>query len=341
MIGKDIWRIRLNRGGAAPPLHARLRAWAVAAVAFLGLCTAARADLLFRSVQPADGAEPSSELRNYANPNDTAYPRKRADGGEIGSEQVQVFLRGAITQDDVYGAKVMQSLVKRGRQKIAGNVVIFAGDGGDVDAAIELGRTLRKLGVSTLVPRGEQCLSSCVFAFMGGDKRMIAGRLGIHRPYFASARKVIDRRAYYRQLQKRLRDYIEELDFPSALYEAVMAVPPESISILSASDLKRFYLQGMSPAAEDEMDAAAARHLGISVTEYLQRKAKGEGCAVALGGAAGCAAPVPNVAAKDSSADDSAPRAFDQRMPPSSAQQGDAQGPGTSRGAAGSSWIAY
>jgi hypothetical protein len=125
-----------------------------------------------------------------------------------------------------------------------------------------------------------------VFAFMGGDRRTAAGRIGIHRPYFSSARKVPDRRAYYRQLQKRLQQYIEDLDFPPSLYEAVMAVPPESISILTAADLKRFYLQGMSPSTEDEADAAAARNLGISVLEYLQQKAQGEPCAGVFGGGA-------------------------------------------------------
>lgn len=238
-----------------------------------------RAELLFRSAQQINGQTQWSEPRNYANPADTVYPRTLPDGTQVASEEVQVFLQGYITQQDAYGAKVMESLVRRGRQKVAGNAVSFAGNGGDVDAAMEMGRVLRTLGVSAVVARGEQCLSSCVFAFMGGDRRTVAGRLGIHRPYFSSARKVPDRRSYYRELQKRLRQYIEELDFPPSLYEAFMAVPPESINILTAADLKKFYLQGMSPAAEDEADATAARRLGISVAEYLQQKAQREPCA--------------------------------------------------------------
>ncbi len=204
----------------------------------------ARAELLFRSAQQINGQARWSEPRNYANPADTVYPRMLADGTQVSSEEVQVFLQGYITQQDVYSAKVMESLIKRGRQKLAGNAVSFAGNGGDVDAAMEMGRVLRKLGVSAVVARGEQCLSSCVFAFMGGDRRTVAGRIGIHRPYFPSARKVPDRRSYYRELQKRLRQYIDELDFPPSLYEAFMAVPPESISILTAADLKKILSTG-------------------------------------------------------------------------------------------------
>jgi hypothetical protein len=259
-------------------------------------CFDVRAELLFRIAEQQDGQQRWSEPRDYANPGDTVYPRMLPDGQQVSVDEVQVYLQGEITQRDVYGAKVMESLIKRGRQKLAGNSVSLAGSGGEVDAAMELGRLLRKLRISTVVARGEQCLSSCVFAFMGGDRRTVAGRIGIHRPYFSSTRKVPDRRAYYRQLQKRLQQFIEDLDYPPSLYEAVMAVPPESVSMLSAAELKRFYLQGMSPAAEDEADAAEARRLGISVQAYLQLKAQSPACAGVPGAEGVCAPSAPNAA---------------------------------------------
>ena len=70
---------------------------------------------------------------------------------------------------------------------------------------------------------------------------------------------------------------MDELDFPHSLYEAVMAVPPESVSMLAPAEFKRFYLEGMSPSTQDEVDAAGARELGITVLEYLQRKAAASG----------------------------------------------------------------
>ena len=236
-----------------------------------------RAELLFRSGQQKDGQQTWSALKNYGNPVDIAEPRTRADVTPVAAQEVQVFVQGYISSEDVHAAKVMVDLVRNGRQKIAGNVVSLASNGGEVDAAMELGRVLRKLGVSTVVPEGENCLSSCVFAFMGGDRRTVAGSLGIHRPYFSSTREVPDRRIYYRQLQKKLQEFIDELDFPQSLYEAVMAVPPESVSLLAPSELKRYYLEGMSPSTQDDVDAASARNLGISVLDYLQRKAAENG----------------------------------------------------------------
>lgn len=240
-------------------------------------CFELQAEFLFRSAAQIDGQQHWSALKKYADPADTGYLRGFTNGTQVAPEEVQVFLQGYITSADVYGAKVMESLLKRGRQKIVGGIVSFASIGGEVDAAMELARILRKLGITAVVAKGDQCLSSCVFAFMGGDRRTVAGQIGIHRPYFSSTREVPDRRLHYRHLQKKLQEFIDELDFPPSLYEAVMATPPQSVSILTVSDLKRFYLEGMSPSTEDEADAASARGLGISLVEYLQRKGAGSG----------------------------------------------------------------
>jgi len=242
-------------------------------------CFDLRAELLFRSVEQIDGQQRWSPIRKYSNPSDTAYARVSASGAAVPAEEVRVFLSGQITREDVDSAGVMASLLKSGKQKLAGNTVWLASGGGDIDAAMDLGRLLRKLGVFTLIGKNDQCLSACVFAFMGGERRSVAGRLGIHRPFFPFTQDTPDRPARFRHLQKILRDYIEELDFPASLYEAVMLVPPESMQILVPADLKRFYLEGISPSSEDIADAAAARRLNISMFEYLKRKAKAPACA--------------------------------------------------------------
>ena len=273
------------RGDAAASAPARSRS-AVAAT-LLGLilvlpCPDLHAELLFRSAQP-DEPQRWSELKRYSDPSHTAYPKVAADDALASPDEVQVIVSGFITEEDVASAKLMEALVKSGKQRIAANVVAFSSSGGEFDAAMDLGRLLRRLRVSTLVGRDEQCLSSCVFAFMGGDRRVAAGRIGIHRPYFSSTRYLLDRRVQYQQLQRKLKEYIEELDFPPSLYEAVMAVSSEAIQVLGPGDLKRFYLDGMSPSAEEEADAESARRLDMPIGEYLQRKAKLQPCSQAGG----------------------------------------------------------
>jgi hypothetical protein len=278
------------------PMREHGAAAAVVLMLVLALqCFDLHAELLFRSVQEINGQQRWSAVRKYSNPSDLAYARAPAGG----AEEVRVFLSGAITREDVVSARVMASLLKSGKQKIAGNTMWLASNGGDIDAAMDLGRLLRRMGVFTLVGKDDLCLSACVFAFMGGERRRVVGRLGIHRPYLpVTLNASDDRQARFRYLQKVVRDYIEELDFPASLYEAVMIVPPESMHILVAADLKRFYLEGISPLSEDMADAAAAGRLGISMSEYLQRKANTPACAFLVMGLGGCDGKAPEAAAQ-------------------------------------------
>ena len=237
------------------------------------------AELAYSRAEMLDGRQQWTAPAKYAYSAGGELPGAPAEGDPAAQVEVRVYLRGNISREDVYAARLMERMVRLGRHKLAGNAISVSGEGGDADAAMDLGRLLRKMGVSTFVAAGERCLSACVFAFMGGDNRAVAGQLGIHRPYFSAAGKVPDRRSYYRKLQKRLQLYIDELDFPPSLYEAIMAVPPEAIEMLTAAQIKRYYLQGMSPSAEDEADALAAGKLGMSVTDYLERKGRARFCA--------------------------------------------------------------
>ena len=236
-----------------------------------------RAELLFRSAQNVSGQQTWSAIKQYSNPSDIAYPRTLF-GPAAPAEEVRVFLIGDISRADVERAEVLMGLVQSGKQKIAGNMVWLASNGGDIDAAMELGRMLRKRGINTYVAKADQCFSACVFAFMGGERRGVAGRLGIHRPYFLYTQDSPDRQVRFRHLQKVVKAYVEEMDYPDSLYEAIMLVPPQTMQIVAPADLKRYYLEGISPSSEDVADAASARRLNLPMVEYLQLKAKAPAC---------------------------------------------------------------
>ena len=263
-----------------------LRKQPMAAVAlFLALalpCLELRAELLFRSLDQAGGQHVWSPIKRYSNPSDTAYPRSAQ------TEEVRVFLTGEVTRADMDGAEVMARLLQSGKQKIAGNTVWLASNGGDIDTAMDLGRLLRRLGIFTAIARNDQCFSACVFAFMGGERRSVAGRLGIHRPYFSNIQDSPDRPVKFRHLQRVVKGYVEEMDFPASLYEAIMLAPPESMQIVAPADLKRFYLEGISPTSEDIADAAMARRHNLPMVEYLQLKAKTPACALPVAEPARC-----------------------------------------------------
>lgn len=60
--------------------------------------------------------------------------------------------------------------------------VIFASPGGNVYAALAIGRFLREIGLPTRVNRGQVCASACVYALIGGIFRTIdsGARVGVH-----------------------------------------------------------------------------------------------------------------------------------------------------------------
>lgn len=229
------------------------------------------AELVFRSLEQANGQQSWSAIKKYSNPRDVDYAARPA-------EQVRVFVTGEITGEDAVSARVMENLIRAGRHKLVGNTVWLASNGGDIDAAMGMGRMLRRYGVFTMVGKDEQCLSACVFAFMGGERRVAAGRLGVHRPYFPSTQVEPDRQARFRHMQNTVRNYIDELDFPPSLYEAVMAVPSETMKFLTPAEMKQFSLEGIRPSSEGANDparpqertaAAAARALGFDKAKKI------------------------------------------------------------------------
>jgi hypothetical protein len=246
-----------------------------------------RAELLFRGVDQVNGHQGSAPIRKYSNPSDIAYPRLSI-AAAAPAEEVRVFLVGDISRADVESAELLLGLVRSGKQKISGNTVWLASNGGDIDSAMDLGRLLRKSGIFTYVAKSDQCFSACVFAFMGGERRGVAGRLGIHRPYFLYTQDSPDRQVRFRNLQKVVKGYVEEMDFPDSLYEAIMLVPPQSMQTVAPADLKRFYLEGISPSSEDIADAASARRLNLPMVEYLQLKAKAPTCTFPVAAQGSC-----------------------------------------------------
>jgi len=253
-----------KRGGGGWRRASRLFAIALGCTAAF---SGARAELVFQVAERVDGKETWSPPRIYADAPQAARAHERV-------QDVRVSLTGPVMPRDYEGARVLGMLVGSGKHRIADNTVSFSSTGGDIDAALEVGRILRSLGVSTRVESGAQCVSACVFAFMGGERRSVAGALGIHRPHFPFTQDFPGRKAKFRHLQKTLKDYVEEMDFPDSLYEAVMLVPPESMQMLAPADLKRFYLDGISPSSEDAVDAAAARRLELTMADYLKLKAR-------------------------------------------------------------------
>jgi hypothetical protein len=116
------------------------------------------------------------------------------DASRCGSQCAQ-----AIVADGEITNATPQEFLSFVAQNLQGNVraVVFLNSpGGRVVASMELGQLFRKLGVAAIVARAGQtyggtalasghCFSACVYALMGGRKRIIPpqSKVGVHRMF--------------------------------------------------------------------------------------------------------------------------------------------------------------
>jgi hypothetical protein len=116
--------------------------------------------------------------------------------------------------------------------------------GGNFEAALNIGRFLRKKNALALVEEGDICTSSCVFILAGAAHREIKGIVGIQRPS-ESADTHISAEAQTTKDNKRAsvgRAYLAEMNVQQKLYDDILNLPPEKVRVLSQESLTRYGL---------------------------------------------------------------------------------------------------
>jgi hypothetical protein len=147
--------------------------------------------------------------------------------------------------------------------------------GGNVLAAIEIGRLLREMDAPIQVDPEQVCASACVLIFAGAAHRLVFGQIGIHRPYFqipSTDFAVADVQRWFSTLSMQIHDYLREVNVSDHLADDLMAVPPEQMRYLSADELVAYGLDIVDPVAKKTADLQDARKLGLDRATYIQRK---------------------------------------------------------------------
>jgi hypothetical protein len=180
-------------------------------------------------------------------------------------------ISGEITSMDVDQVKnIVQS-------KGAWDILTFYlnSSGGDIYAAMEIGKLIRKARATCVILPGAKCYSACVFVLSGAVKRSVYGEVGIHRPLstYVGRRDYESTQNEYRRTETAVRAYLREMNLPAQLFEAMVVVPPEKIRILSDKELEAFGLSGTDPVEQETEEATDASDYGISKTECIRRKA--------------------------------------------------------------------
>ncbi len=141
--------------------------------------------------------------------------------------------------------------------------LIISSPGGVLESALELGQTLRQLGMRTVVgtiaqaPDGQRaltaggCHSACVMVLMAGTNRSVlpGSRVGVHSPQvvvFAGGRGYrLDESANRYMVQRSepaLRSYARTMGVSPSVIDVAHSVPHTSVRTLSSSELSRYRL---------------------------------------------------------------------------------------------------
>lgn len=183
-------------------------------------------------------------------------------GGQDG-----LFLTGNIKRADV---AALEKLIPQHR------VILLNSAGGDLDAAMDLGRILRKHSTVAIVFPNHVCASACVFVLAGSNNRTVSGKIGIHRPYQLQddATTAEEQKANYISLGNKVKEYLNEMNINPVLYDDMIRISSGGVKFLSEQDLERYGLSEMDPYMEEAHSAYQAKELKISKQELLKRKAK-------------------------------------------------------------------
>lgn len=130
-------------------------------------------------------------------------------------------------------------------------VVVFNSPGGNVIKAMELGRLIRSLGLSTLQVRQSECASACSLAFMGGVSRVAEpGSIGVHKSSFndTDALHVADAVSAVQQLTAEVIGYMSEMGVDPGLLQLSLSYDSSDIRYLSGSEMAKYRLTTASQA---------------------------------------------------------------------------------------------
>lgn len=113
--------------------------------------------------------------------------------------------------------------------------------GGDVDAALAIGRAIRARGLSTLVAAGRACVSACPLAFAGGVERTASARawIGVHQIRFESAGLMTPNQAAYeiQLVQGEVTAFWDDMGVDTKIQTLAMQTPPEQAYYLLPPEL--------------------------------------------------------------------------------------------------------
>ncbi|MGZ9721821.1 SH3 domain-containing protein [Rhizobium miluonense] len=153
------------------------------------------------------------------------------------------------------------------------NSVTFDSPGGNVQKAIELGRLIRSLGLSTVAVRVQECASACSLAFLGGVVRLAdAGSIGVHKTSFSDTKgmRVEEAVAAVQTITADVISYMTDMGADPGLLKLSLQYDSDDMRYLSASEMKLYRVttpDADEPITESQAPESKSPDLQIPVAQ--------------------------------------------------------------------------
>lgn len=150
--------------------------------------------------------------------------------------------------------------------------------GGDVFAAMHIGRLIRKHDGVTVISVPSKCYSGCALVFIAGVMRHNVGELGLHRPYQVTVLQ--DRQTNEKQLPRLLtliKQYVAEMGVAENFYDLMMNTDASKTAIYRMDSYANLVPE-MDPGFQEVQFAYGARRYGMTPTQMRQRERDAEEC---------------------------------------------------------------
>ncbi len=147
-----------------------------------------------------------------------------------------------------------------------GSWVALSSQGGNLISGLQLGLTIRELGLNTTIGSSDysplECYSACAYAFLGGQSRYIpnGGRYGLHQ--FKGQTKEINQ-ADTQKISVILANYLDRMGVDRRLLDYALVTSTDRMTVLSIAQAKVLQVDnmGQSSTARWRIEAVAGGQL--------------------------------------------------------------------------------
>ncbi len=192
----------------------------------------------------------------------------------------RIVLVGQIVRgDDKRFAEVLKQAETQSKEWETDRTLLLDSEGGDIAAAMSIGRMVRRAKLVTAVHKGSVCASACVVILAGGVWRYARDdtRLGLHRPYFSNPQAATSKgydtfQQAYDSVLEAHRAYFAEMGIGNGLLQRMLQIPSNQVQWISISEASTLNLLGEDAAYAEWKRARRIAREGAECVEWQDNR---------------------------------------------------------------------